>query len=320
LRSFHIPLSAVGLLAVLMQAAPAQSQGAPPGTWTLKAPRPDLTNEAAAVAIGGRLLAPGGSKQSRSMTRLDEYDPASDRWRARASLPQPLDHLGVAVVNGKLYTAGGFDSTVHRNAADAFLEYDPAMDSWRPLAPLKAPLGALGVAVLDGRVHVIGGRKRDHELVDTHQVYDPANGRWRDAAPLPLARDHLAVVAAGGKIHAIAGRVASPDQPVARHDIYDPATDTWSEGPPLPTLRSAVAAVLFRGLILVTGGEMRAKTFTENEAYELKTGRWLTLAPLPEGRHGHGAAVIGERAYFVGGALGPGGRGATDQLLAFTLP
>src|SRR5262249_47676869 len=49
LRSFHIPLSAVGLLAVLMQAAPAQSQGAPPGTWTLKAPRPDLTNEAAAV-------------------------------------------------------------------------------------------------------------------------------------------------------------------------------------------------------------------------------------------------------------------------------
>src|SRR5262249_22215086 len=155
-----------------------------------------------------------------------------------------------------------------------------------PLAPLKAPLGALGVAVLDGRVHVIGGRKRDHELVDTHQVYDPANGRWRDAAPLPLARDHPAVVAAGGKIHAIAGRLAAPDQPVARQDIYDPATDPWSEGPPLPTLRSAVAAVLFRGLILVTGGETRAKTFSENEAYELKTGRWLTLAPLPEGRHG----------------------------------
>src|SRR5262249_46100359 len=151
-------------------------------------------------AIGGRLLAPGGSKQSRSMTRLDEYDPASDRWRARAPLPQPLDHLGVAVVNGKLYTAGGFDSTVHRNAADAFLEYDPAMDSWRPLAPLKAPLGALGVAVLDGQIHVIGGRKRDHELVDTHQVYDPANGRCRDAAPLPLARDHLAGLPAGAKL------------------------------------------------------------------------------------------------------------------------
>jgi len=36
--------------------------------------------------------------------------------------------------------------------------------------------------------------------------------------------------------------------------------------------------------------------------------------------HGHGAAIIGERASFVGGALGPGGRGATDQLFAFTLP
>jgi len=52
-------------------------------------------------------------------------------------------------------------------------------------------------------------------------------------------------------------------------------------------------------LIVTTGGETRAGTFTENEAYEVKTGRWLTLAPLPGARHGHGAAVIGNGLYFV---------------------
>src|SRR5213082_3714974 len=94
-----------GLILLLsMLSGAVVSAQTPPGTWTVKTPRPDITNESAAVAIGGKLLAPGGSKQGKSVTRLDEYDPATDRWRLRADLPQPLDHLGVAVVNGKLYT------------------------------------------------------------------------------------------------------------------------------------------------------------------------------------------------------------------------
>jgi N-acetylneuraminic acid mutarotase len=114
--------------------------------------------------------------------------------------------------------------------------------------------------------------------------------------------------------------MATPDERTGQHDIYDPATNSWTQGPPLPTPRSAMAATLYRGLILVAGGEIRAGTFTENEAYDLKSGRWLTLAPLPEGRHGHAAVTIGDSVYVLGGALGPGGRGNTDQLLAFTLP
>src|SRR5262245_8521850 len=123
--------TAMAVAAALVLATPAAAQQT--GTWVLKAPKPELTNEAAAVTINGELYVPGGSKQSKSMTRLDAYDPVSDRWRTLAPLPQPLDHLGVAVVNNKLYAAGGFDSTIHQNASDAFLEYDPAIDAWRRL-------------------------------------------------------------------------------------------------------------------------------------------------------------------------------------------
>ena len=316
--ALRFPLAIVASLLAL--AATAQPQSAPPGIWTVKTPRPDITNESAAVAIGGKLLAPGGSKQGKSVTRLDEYDPATDRWRERAPMPQPLDHLGVAVVNGKLYTFGGFAATIHAGSADAALEYDPAADAWRRLKPMQAPRAALGAAVVDGKIHVIGGRLRDHELMATHEVYDPAAATWGEAAPLPLARDHLGVVAAEGKIHVIGGRVGTPDDRTGQHDIYDPANNTWSSGPPLPTPRSAVGAALYKGLIVVTGGEVRAGTFNENEAYDVKTGRWLTLAPLPQGRHGHGAAVIGDSIYIVGGALQPGGGGVTGELLMFTLP
>jgi N-acetylneuraminic acid mutarotase len=128
------------------------------------------------------------------------------------------------------------------------------------------------------------------------------------------------VVAANARIHAIGGRLSTPDEPTARHDIYDPATNTWTSGPPLPTPRSGVAAESYRGMILVIGGETRKATFVENEGYDVKSGQWRTLAPLPEGRHGHGVAVIGDAVYVVGGALGPGGRGVTDQLIVFALP
>ena len=74
-------------------------------------------------------------------------------------------------------------------------------------------------------------------------------------------------------------------------------------------------------MVLVLGGELPPEhTFPENEAYDLASGAWRTLAPMPAGRHGLGAAVVGASAFAVGGALGPGGRGITDQLIMFTLP
>jgi hypothetical protein len=74
-------------------------------------------------------------------------------------------------------------------------------------------------------------------------------------------------------------------------------------------------------MILVLGGELPPnQTFPENEAYDSRAGGWVTLAPMPAGRHGFGGAVIGPNAYFVGGSLTPGGGGITDQLIMFNLP
>lgn len=67
-------------------------------------------------------------------------------------------------------------------------------------------------------------------------------------------------------------------------------------------------------------GARRDHTFPENEAYDPNTDRWTSLAPMPHGRHGFGGDVIGDDAFFVGGSLSPGDKGATDQLLMFHLP
>jgi N-acetylneuraminic acid mutarotase len=308
---------------VLSASAPARSQSVGPGTWTMKAPMPaGVRGEVAAVVFQNRLYAIGGNLAGNAVPRNEEYDPATDRWRARAPMPLARDHVGIALLNGKIYTFGGFVKSVHEGAGTDVFEYDPAVDTWRARAPLKSPLGSAGAAVVGGKIHVFGGRGLDKVTTTTHVVYDPAADTWTDAAPLSKGRDHMGVVVAEGKIHVIGGRFAGPVDRTDMHEVYDPATNSWSMAAPLKTPRSAVAAALYRGMIVVDGGEWppEKRTFTENEGYDLKTNSWTSLAPMPLGSHGFGAGVIGPNLYFAGGSTLPGGGDLTDRLLMFTLP
>ena len=65
---------------------------------------------------------------------------------------------------------------------------------------------------------------------------------------------------------------------------------------------------------------MPPDTFPNNEAFDPKSKRWRTLAPMPHGRHGTGAAVIGKNLYVAAGSLKPGSGEVTDQLIVFTMP
>ena len=87
----------------------------------------------------------------------------------------------------------------------------------------------------------------------------------------------------------------------------------------MPTARSATATTVLDGLIVVVGGECdRGHTFNQTEVYDPANDQWRTLAS-PQGRHGFGAAIVGETAYFAGGNKGCGGGDVTDEVLAFRL-
>lgn len=314
------------ILAVTCVSAFAQT---PTGSWSTAAPLPQPRVEHAVTGYDGKIYAVAGGipktdgtgmQNNGASTLVEEYDPATDRWRVRAPLPRALTHVGLATLDGKIYSVGGFLGNVHREAqADAFV-YDPATNEWSTLPSLPAPRGSVGTVALNGRIHAIGGRDPKDQVRATHYIYDPGERTWTSAAPLPVARDHLSAVAVDGKIHVIGGRTGDYTEVTAYHHVYDPVSDSWSQAPPLPTPRSAMAATLYRKMIVVFGGECRdGKTFPENEGYDLATGEWKTLKP-EKGRHGFGATTIGDRAYFVAGAQGCGGNGVSNELLVFTLP
>ena len=218
-------------------------------------------------------------------------------------MPKGLDHLGLAVIGGKIITVGGFVGSAHRGAVSDVYEYDPATDTWRTLAPLKTPRGSVGVTVLDGKIHAVGGRGVDNTFtVGTHEVLRPGHRDSWTSGPVAEARDHMALVAPRQAPRHRRARHRAASR-VDTHDVYDPKTNSWSAGPPLPTARSGLASTIYQGLIVVLGGELPPDTFPNNEAYDPKTNAWRTLAPMPHGRHGTGAAVIGNSLYVAAGSL-----------------
>lgn len=336
------------ILARLVAAGPGQSQSSgSQGSWSTKSPLPAQHLDAGVAAVNGKIYVLGGETPGNPATPFTQvYDPATDRWRDLAPMPRGISHAGVVAFNGKIYVIGGFTAIVHAVALDQVLEYDVAANSWRQLPPVNSRRGSVGVAVVGGKLHAIGGRGLNNVTVATHEVYDPASGKWSQAAPLPTARDHIGVAVVDGRIHIFGGRisnhVADNSVPMSGtvafnnlnngfntplHDVYDPATDSWQSAPPLPTARSNGAAVYYHGLILYVGGECKkpnpnggGDTFAENEAFDPKTNQWLTLAPLPAGRQGFGAAIAAQSAYFAAGSLGCGGGPMTQEMLAFNLP
>jgi N-acetylneuraminic acid mutarotase len=302
-------------------AAHAQQQG----SWAMKAPAPAAINEVSVVFVASRLHVFGGSVMGYTGPFHTVYDPKSDKWdfRVPAPFPNRLDHVGAVVLNGKVYTAGGFvGGGVHKDGQDAAYEYDPASNTWRTLANLKLGRGSVALVALDGKLHAIGGRGADGKTVGTHEVYDPATNKWTDAAPVKRTRDHAAAGVIDGKIYYAGGRTGASTDSTNYLDIFDPKTNTWTEGPTMPTKRSGLAGVVYKGVFMVLGGEVpnENRTNAENEAFDPKTNSWRTLAPMPAGRHATNAATDGDHVYLAAGSLGPGGSKVTDQLIVFTMP
>jgi N-acetylneuraminic acid mutarotase len=250
------------------------------------------------------------------------YDQSGDRWIAAAPLPRGANHVGVAVLNGRLYAIGGFIGQNHTPHDECFV-FDTGGERWERIAALPNPCGAIACAAMDGKLHAVGGAVGDsfenRASVNWHYAYDPAADRWESRRPFYTARDHTGLVAANGRIHLIGGRVDTFYTNSNFHHAYDPGADKWEARAPLPTARSGHGAVLYRDRIFCMGGEGSHRVFGQNEAYDLAADRWEQYAPMPTPRHGLGAVAIGDFIHVAGGGpvMGGGVQSAVHE--AFTL-
>ncbi|MEE8492894.1 MAG: kelch repeat-containing protein [Nitrospirales bacterium] len=286
------------------------------GTWHTMAPAPTKRTEVAAAVLGGNVYVVGGFAEPSlsnmaSLTvsdAVEAYNPSSNAWTTRASLPSGVHHTGAAAIGNRLYVVGGFTASLFSfwRPVSTVYSYDASTDTWTEVAPLPTRRGALAVTVLDGQLYAVGGYGEGGNS-GAVEVYDPAADRWSTKASLPTPRDHLAVVAQGGRIYAVGGRLnIDYGRNLDVTEAYDPATDRWTTVAPLPTPRSGIAAAVIKESIYVLGGEAREGTFRNNEAYRPRTDGWRTVAPMPTARHGLAAVEMDGYLYVIAGGPTPG--------------
>ncbi|MFN3944711.1 MAG: kelch repeat-containing protein [Allosphingosinicella sp.] len=230
--------------------------------WSLGPALPEPIHHTHVAAVGGRIYVLGGEVEGASTGRPERFvsdvwmhDPAVGGWVPRAPMPTARGGGGKAVLDGKIYVAGG-----RPPGGSAFEVYDPATDSWEKLPDLPTQRNHLAMVALGGRIIVAGGRTgpgATAERVDVVEIYDPATRRWTRGAPLPAPRGGITGAALGGCMFVFGGE-GEPNHVLnlTPHTYaYDPRADRWTQLADLPiAVHGLKGSAVIGGRIFLPGG------------------------------------------------------------------
>lgn len=274
------------------------------GAWTERAPMPTPRAYFATGVINGLLYVVGGANGTRpngTGGNNEAYDPTSNTWSTKASMPTPRV-TGGGVVNNILYVVGG--NPGDGTGSTAVLEaYDPATDTWTTKAPMPTARSDFVTGVVNGILYVVGGYANNQYLV-TVEAYDPVTNTWTTKAPLPAPRFGGAAVV-NGILYVVSGLDAQNN--VGTVDAYDPATNTWTSraAAAMLTPRGRICVGAFNGLVYALGGDDGRSNGGSRtvEAYDPATNRWTAKADMHHGRESCGAESVAGRLFVVGGTV-----------------
>ena len=134
------------------------------------------------------ILAGGRGPGFEMLTSTIVYDVESETWTERASMPEPVEHGGCAVIEGKLYVLGGFSPEF----SDEIFIYDFAADTWTKSNHVIPSPG--GDSTVTGACHglaatyvgdsvVITGGYDAHGIRNSVDAWDVNQCRWHRSYP-----------------------------------------------------------------------------------------------------------------------------------------
>ncbi|SCE99337.1 Kelch motif-containing protein [Micromonospora viridifaciens] len=155
--------------------------------WSVAASPTKPLAAAGTVVLDGKLYLIGGCGSGNGTlagdcgrTDVQIYDPATDTWRTAAPYPANVGWASCGAINGKIYCAGGMNSTAAGPVASAY-SYDPVYDHWTPIADLPVGAWASAYSAGAGKLLVSGGIRggiTNGLVTNQGYAYDPASNAW----------------------------------------------------------------------------------------------------------------------------------------------
>jgi N-acetylneuraminic acid mutarotase len=172
----------------------------------------------ASVHPGAKLVSLGPKVPHRSLNTNEVYDPATNKWETRMSMPTARNHAAAGVIGGKIYVIGGRLASAFASAgsnSDVVEVYDPVANTWGAAGlRMTTARSAMGFATYGNRILIAGG-----EIVDRHmfaairavEAYDPATNLWTELPIMPAARQGVSAAVVGDRLYVIGGHVQGTD-------------------------------------------------------------------------------------------------------------
>ena len=231
-------------------------------------------------------------------------------WTNKANLLKQGRSFGVAVLNGKIYLAGGYCGPYCNLATTD--EYDPVSDVWTHKTNMLAERYVPAAAALNGKLYAIGGANNESGgPTATVEEYDPVTNTWTNKASIFTARLGHQAVPLNGKIYVFGGATADGTTLVSVEE-YDPISNTSSPKADMPTPRISFGAVALNGKIYVVGGRNYQTGIAPVHSYDPSLNSWATNASIPTLRETLATVVVNGRILAIGGH--PLGGGCCESL------
>jgi F0F1-type ATP synthase membrane subunit c/vacuolar-type H+-ATPase subunit K len=247
-------------------------------TWVTKKPTPNPRTSFAIAACENKIYVIGGytnwssSKGAYLETNMTEvYDPATDSWGTKASMPTARGQMTASAVDGKIYVIGGIEDPLNGRISNLNEVYDPATNTWTTKLPIPYGVYSHCSAAMDNKIYVISGQSDDRGQSGSlggplNQIYNTETNTWTlgAAPPQPAHRSGAAAtsgVSAPKRIYVLGGEVDLMEA-TNINQVYNPQTDAWNIGAPMPTARQGLCVAVVNDIIYAFGGSYPAESFS----------------------------------------------------------
>jgi N-acetylneuraminic acid mutarotase len=305
-------------------------------SWVSKAPMPTPRGGLGVATVKGKIYAIGGIGGEIDMTvgtvpyssgflnTNEAYDPITNTWETKASMPTARDNFAIATYQNKIYCMGGVTgmSTVPYADTDILLPaylwstvnevYDTATDTWETKTPMpSAPHAQLTANVVDGKIYLLGGLTTQPVM-----IYNPATDTWNNTQTEKLrdswnkvvldayddksseyVGNQFASAVYNDKIFALSYYIGlNSDKALL---IFDSSGGSWNLGSPAPS------GVPY-GVAAITSGFIAPKRIyflgsTCNYAYDPENDSWQIGVPMPTLRAYFSSVTVDDKLYVIGG-------------------
>ena len=205
--------------------------------------------------------------------------PRDPTWSSIAPYPNGIMDNSADIIDGKVYSVGGVDSTL-ATTAKGFV-YDPDANTWTAIADMPVAREKPAVAAVNGKLYVSGGWDTSGNPVARTDVYDPASNSWSTVSPNPHPAAAPGVAVATARSDLVAGCPDGNCTASTTSVVYDPTSDSWTTLAAYPQGDAWESCGGIDGKVYCAGGTDGVSTFKNGFAYDPGTDSWSPIADMP---------------------------------------